>query len=111
MRWMLGAVGIAAAAMAVLIIRLWNRRGSKKPRGEVSVVAAVQRKGHLEDGRSALEFVELNGEKYRFAVPENVAQELEVGQQGVLTFQKGEFVYFVRKENLIPQRQAALCVS
>lgn len=111
MRWMLGAIGIAAAAVAVLIIRLWNRRDSKKTRGEVSVVAAVQRKEHLEDGRPVMEFTELNGEHYRFAVPEMVAQELEVGQQGVLTFCKSEFIYFVRKENLISQREAALRVS
>lgn len=111
MRWMLGAIGIAAAAVAVLIIRMWNCRGSKKALGEVSVVAAVKSKGHLQDGRWVIEFTELNGEAYRFVVPENVAQELEAGQQGVLTFCKEDFIYFVRREQLFVQQETVRRVS
>lgn len=111
MRMVLLGIGFAAAVLAIFIIRMWNSRAGRQGRGEVSVVAQIKGTGHMQDGRPAAEFVGLDQAVYRFTVPEAVAHELQPGQQGVLTFQGNQFIYFVRKETLKPQQQAGVRVS
>ena len=110
MRWILAGIGLAAAGLAVAVVLWWNRRSSGVG-GEVSVVAAVEGKDEPADGQTRMRFVDLNGRHYQFAVPAAIAWELEAPQQGVLTFRKGQFVYFLPREALTAQGGSVLRVS
>lgn len=105
MHWMWGAAGLAAAIAAVAIFRFWSRKSKAKNHAEISLIAVVETIQRQEDGRPVMSFVDQNRKQYRFVVPDRVAQELRPGQQGVLTYCDGEFVYFVRKEELLYQQQ------
>ncbi len=75
------------------------------------MIAVVEKAERLASGKAAMSFIDQNRRRYVFEVPERVAQELRTGHQGVLTFCGSDFVYFVRKEQLVNRQQRMERVS
>lgn len=98
MRWMFIAAGLLAAASAIGILAFWSR--SKKQKGEVSLAATVKRVCLNGEQGPMASFVCQSGE-VQFMIPREIARQLEPGERGVLTYQGGQFIYFVSKEDLL----------
>ncbi len=100
MRWMFIAAGLLAAASAIGLIAAWGRWYGKKQKGEVSLAATVKRVTLNGECGPMVSFVCQSGE-VRFAVPREIARQLEPGERGVLTHQGNQFIYFVSREDLL----------
>lgn len=100
MKWMFVVAGLLAAGSAVALMAAWSRWFGKKTQGEVSLAATVKRVTMAGDAGPMASFV-YQGGVMNFLIPREIAKQLNPGDRGVLTYQGGDFVYFVSKEELM----------
>lgn len=103
MRWMLIGLGLLAAISAIGLIGLCSKGKKKHGKGETSIVATVKRV-MMEGTQASLVIFVFQGREMRFALPQEIARQLQPGERGILTFQGERFVYFVSRQDLLTEQ-------